>query len=562
VESWTRRRVASRRAVAPSSGATPNERVHDRRRRVRPVALGVLLAAAAALAACGGSSNGGSTAGGATSGQTVDTAPASVGGTLRLARSVEPVTLNPYACACENGSWQTIVQVHDTLVEYMPDTSDVVPGLAERWEVSADKKTFTFHLRDAKFSNGAPVTADDVKYSLGRATNPRYPYYGLYSVIRRVDAPDPRTVVIRLRQPTIGFLWYVGFPGSSILPRAEVERVGDEAFGRRPIGAGAFTVKRWVKGQVVELARNPHYWRRGQPYLDEVHFLYVPNDNTRTLDLLSGNVDAVDAVPFSQIDQVDGSGQARVLLQVSSGMYPVWLNERYAPLDETAVRQALNYATPLEQIQQVVFGGRAEIANTNLPKLRDWTDEVEHYPYDVARARALMARSSKPQGFDLTLDLVSGDETTKQVAQILQDAWGEIGVRLRMRQSDYGTMITRVANFQHQAYIPPPDQFTSDLPVLDQFANLLYADLDSPLHNVWTWYDNPEAAALASEAVHARDEAEQTRLFAELQRVTMEDPPAVSLVYPQYRSASRENVKGFQFVQTGWWRLEQVSLER
>jgi len=528
------------------------------------MALGVLVVAmATVVTACGGSSNdGGSAAGAPTTGQTVDTTPASTGGVLKLGRSVEPVTLNPYVCACENGSWQTIVQVHDTLVEFMPGTTDVVPGLAERWDVSADKKTFTFHLRDAKFSDGSPVTAADVKYSLGRATDPRYPYSGMYSEVRKVETPDDRTVVIRLRQPTIGFLWSVGFPGSSVLPKAVVERMGDEAFGRRPVGAGAFTVKRWVKGQVVELERNPNYWRRGQPYLDGVEMRYVPNDNTRTLDLQSGNVDAVDTVPYSQIDQVDNSGQARVLLQVSSGMYPVWLNERVAPLDETGVRQALNYATPLEQIQRVVFGGRAEIANTNLPKLKDWTDTVEHYPYDVDRARALMARSSKPEGFDLTLDVVAGDETTKQVAQILQDAWGEIGVRLRMRQSDYGTLVTRVANFQHEAWISPPDQFTSDLPILDQFAKIVYDDFESPLHNVWTWYDNPEAAKLATDAIHAGSEAEQARLYAELQKVTMEDPPAVSLVYPQYRTAARENVKGFQAVQTGWWRLEQVSLER
>jgi peptide/nickel transport system substrate-binding protein len=533
------------------------------RRPIHLASLGLLVAAAVALPACGGSSNGsGSATGGAASDQALDTSPASTGGTLRLARSVEPVTLNPYICSCENGSWQTMVQVHDTLVEYMPGTTDVVPGLAQRWDVSADKRTFTFHLRDAKFSNGAPVTAADVKYSLGRATDPRYAYYPIYSVIRRVDTPDPRTVIVRLRKPTIGFLWYVGYPGSSILPKAVVERMGDEAFGRRPVGAGAFMVKRWVKGQVLELERNPNYWRRGQPYLDGVEMRYVPNDNTRTLDLQSGNVDAVDAVPFSQIDQVDNSGQARVLLQVSSGMYSVLLNERDAPLGETAVRQALNYATPQRQIQQVVFGGRAEIANTNMPKLRDWSDAVQPYSYDVERARALLARSSKPQGFDLTLDLVSGDETSKQVAQILQDSWGKIGVRLKTRQSDFGTMLTRMGNFQHQAFLFPPDQNTSDLPVLDQYAKLLYDNLDSPLHNAWTWYDNPEAAALADQAVHATSEAKQKSLFAELQRITMEDPSGVPLIYPPYRAAARDNVKGFQYVQTGWWRLEQVSLER
>ncbi|HKG04049.1 MAG TPA: ABC transporter substrate-binding protein [Conexibacter sp.] len=517
-------------------------------------------AAAAVLAACGGgTSAGGDTT--AASGKAVDTAPASTGGTLRLARSLEPVTLNPFTCACENGSWQTMVQLFDTLVEFMPGTSDPVPGLAESWKVSSDKKTFTFHLRDASFSDGSPVTAADVKYALDRVNNPKHPYYVLYGMMKSVTTPDARTVVVRLREPTIGFLWYVGHPAASIVPKAAIERMGDEAFGRRPIGSGAFTLKRWVKGQVVELARNPHYWRKGQPYLDSVEMLYTPNDNTRTLDLLSGNVDAVDAVAFSQVDQVDHSGDARVLFQLSSGMYNVWFNERYASLAETGVRQALNYATPLEQIRRVVFGDRADVANSSLPKLKDWSEGVEPYTYDLDKARALMARSSMPDGFDLTIDFASGDETSKQVAQILQDEWSKIGVNVKLRQYDFGTLYTRVGRFDYEAFMLPPDVYTSDLPILDQFAQFLFNDPDV-LHNAWTWYDNEEAARLTEQAVHASDEAEQTRLYGELQQVTLDDPPSVPLVFPPFRAAARSDVKGFQYVQTGWWRLEQVSLER
>ena len=530
-------------------------------RRIITLLIGLLATAGivGALGACGGTAaNNGVTA----SGDAVDTAPASTGGTLRLARSIEPLGFNPFTCLCENGSLQSMAQVFDTLTEFMPGSTDADPGLAKSWDASADKRTWTFHLRDALFSDGSPVTSADVKYSLDRVNTPRNPYYSLYGVIERVDAPDPSTVVVRLKQPTIGFPWYVGFPAVSIVSKRAVEQLGDKEFAQHPVGSGAFMVKRWVQGQFVDLVRNPHYWRRGQPYLDGVKMLYVPNDNTRTLDLLSGNVDAVDAVPFSQVDQVNNSGQARVLLQLSSGMYPVWFNERYKPLDETGVRQALNYATPLRQIQQVVFGGRAEIANANMPKLKDWSASVKPYPYDVAKARALIARSAKPDGFDLTIDIVAGDQTTKQVGQILQDAWGEIGVRVKLRQSDLGTLNTRVQASQHQAYITLPDIYTSDLPIQDEFAKLLYDSLGTPLHNGWTYYDNKQSVRLVQQALKATDEGEQANLYAELQRVTMEDPPAVSFVFPPYRAGYRSNVKGFQYVQTGWWRLEQVSLGR
>jgi peptide/nickel transport system substrate-binding protein len=341
-----------------------------------------------------------------------------------------------------------------------------------------------------------------------------------------------------------------------------IEEVGDDAYGKHPVGSGAFMLKRWVKGQVVELVRNPHYWRSGQPYLDTVEMRYVPDDNTRTLDLMSGNVDAVDAVPFSQVGQVESSGDARVLLQLSSGMYNVWLNERYAPLGEKGVRQALNYATPLREIQQVVFDGRAEIANANMPKLKYWSAAVKPYAYDLDRARALLARSAKPDGFDLTIDLVAGDQTSKQVAQILQEAWSKIGVTVKLRQSDLGTLNTRVAAFEYEAYMTLPDIYTSDLPIPDEFAGILFLTTDTPSRNGWTWYNNPEAERIAQQAIHAKDAAEQPALWKQLQEVTLEDPSAVPLIFPPYRAGYRSNVKGYQYVQTGWWRLEQVSLER
>ena len=539
-----------------------SESVRHRRRAGPLLASGLsALAVAVTLGACGGTA---STDAGVTGGaNTIDTTPVATGGTFRLARSLEPVNLNPFTCSCENGSLQTMVQVYDTLAEQLPGSSEPQPGLAKSWDVSADKKTYTFHLRQARFSDGTPVTAADVKYSLDRANNPKSFYASMFGLMKQVSTPDASTVVVRLKQPTLGFPYYVAFPAASIVPKAALEKAGDRAFEQHPIGSGAFMVKRWVKGQVVELVRNPHYWRRGQPYLDEVKLLYVPNDNTRTLDLLSGNADAVDAVPFSQVDQVESSGQARVLFQTSSGMYNIWFNERYKPLNETGVRQALNYATPLREIQRVVFGGRAEIANANAPKLKYWSASVRPYDYDLDKARALIARSSEPDGFDLTIELAGGDDTSKQVAQIVQDAWGKIGVDVKLRQFDYGTLFSRMLAFQEQAFIQPPDVITSDIPIPDEFAQILFSTYDSALHNGFTWYRNPAATELAQRAIHATDEAEQAELWARLQRVTMEDPATVPLIFPPTRAAYRDDVHGYQYVpQTGWWRLEQVSLER
>jgi peptide/nickel transport system substrate-binding protein len=527
-------------------------------RVLRPMlCLGALVVLGVAFTACGGSdSSSGETSGA----QTVDTAPAATGGTLRLARSIEPVSLNPLTCACENGSLQTMAAIFDTLVEFQPGSNDALPGLATRWDVSDDQRTFTFHLRRAQFSDGTDVTSDDVKYTLDRARKPDAPYGGLYAGITSVTAPDPSTVVVKLSKPTPSFPYYVGFPATAIVSKAAIEKVGDRAFAEHPVGSGAFKLDRWVKGQEVDLVRNEHYWDPGKPYLDGVKMLYVPNDNTRVLDLLSGDVDAVDAVPFSQVDQVDSSGQARVLFQDSSGMYNVWLNERVRPLDELDVRQALNYATPKDQIVQTVFHGKVDVANANLPKLKFWSSSVKPYPYDLAKARALMARSSMPDGFDLSISIVSGDNTTKQVVQILQEAWKQIGVNVTVQQYDIGTITERRSTYQYQGYMPLPDVFTSDLSVPDEFAQLLFATPDAEPFNGRTFWRDAKATSLVNQAIHTPDPSQQADLWAQLQQETMDNPSNVPLVFPKYRAASRNDVRGFQYVLVGWWRLEQVSI--
>jgi peptide/nickel transport system substrate-binding protein len=557
-------------ASGSRAGRIPPEGVRVRGRKdhrvaMRPVVrawLGLLAAVgiAVTMGACGNSSNDAGSTG--ASAQTVDTTPVSRGGTLRLARSIEPATLNPFYNLEGNGSLQTMAAIYDTLVEFTPGSLDAKPGLATSWDVSADKKTFTFHLRDAKFSDGSPVTSADVKYSLARLITPKNPYYAMFGLMKRIETPDPSTIVVTLKQPTIGFPTYVGFPGASIVSKAAIGRLGDAAFSRHPVGSGPFKLKRWVKGQVVELVRNPYYWRRGQPYLDGVKLLYVPNDNTRTLDLLSGNADAVDAVPFSQVDQVNNSGDSKVLIQDSVGMYMVLLNEKVKPLDETEARQALNYATPLEQIRQTVFGGRVEVMNAVFPKMKYWSADVKPYEYDLDKAKELLASSSQPHGFDLTLNIISGDDTSKQVGQILQDSWGKIGVDVSLRQLDLGTFYTRILGSQYEAVLPIPDGATSDIPNPDEWANLLFNSNDTIGHNNFTWYANKAIARLSMQAIHTTDAAEQERLFAKLQQASLDDPLTVPLVFMPYRSAARSNVHGFQYVPTGWWRLEQVSLER
>ena len=258
----------------------------------RALALGFSLSAAGALFAAWGR---------ATADASIGATPKR-GGVLKFARNFEPVTLGPFGAA-DNGTIWTIMMIYDQLVEYAPGKLDPAPGLAKSWEFSNGGKTIVFHLRDAKFSNGSPVTADDVVFSLNRFKDakgqqppavPRDEHrlgHGHEPEDGRHEAEAPRR-----SHP----LEPLGFPG---LDHAQGGRDED---GRQGVRAEPRR-ERPLRGQRLEAWPVPqdgpepeHYWRSGQPYLDSIKFDYITNDNTRILSLQSGQVDVAESIPFSR----------------------------------------------------------------------------------------------------------------------------------------------------------------------------------------------------------------------------------------------------------------------
>jgi peptide/nickel transport system substrate-binding protein len=523
----------------------------------RGIALcAVALVIAVALAACGSSSSSSTSSSGSSGASTASAGTPVSGGTLVIGRSFEALDLNPFTCACENGSLQVLANVFDNLVHFAPNSTGAPgPGLATSWTISPDQLTYTFKLRAAHFSNGEPVTASDVKYSLTRASGPKS-LYGVLYPIKSADVLSPTTVALHLKHVTPALLYSLAIPPGAIAPEKVASKESDATFANHPVGAGPFMLKEWLKGQKVVLVPNPHYWGK-KPYLEQVVFQYVPDDNTRSLDVQSGNIDIGDEIPYSQIGQINGQGQAKVKVFPSSALDAVYLNNAVKPLNDTKVRLALNYATPVAAIRKSVFMNLAPIGNSTAPKLKYWSSSVPPFPYDIAKAKALLAESSAPKGFTLTLNIDGTDEPSVQTAQILQQSYAQIGVKVKVQQLDFGTLQTRRVAGQDMAYLLIPDANTSDIPVPDEFAYFLYAS-QSADQNLYSNYVNPQAQKLTEEATSTSDETKRAQLFAQLQQVTMTNPPSVPIVFAPYRTAIRSNVQGFNYLLTGFYYLGEV----
>lgn len=516
----------------------------------------IVVATALVVASCSSSSDSSSSS---SDTDARDAGPVQRGGTLKLASAVEPTSLDPALGLTDPGSQHAQVLIFDRLVSLDPGSTEVGPGLAESWKFSGDKKRLTFNLRDAKFSDGTPVTSEDVKFSLERASDEQVdPLFGasLKAMMPSILAPDPKTVVIELDGPQPALLPYLNLATTSIVNKKVFERLGAKRFAVAPIdgGSGPFKVVKWSRGRNLELAKNPNYWRKGLPYLDGVDMLYVPDDNTRLLDLRAGRIDVADDVPYSQLNAIESAPGVRLQVTEIASVFGPWLSGR-GPLEDVKVRQALNYATPKEAIKKVVLQGRGEIANSFIPRMKYWDESIEAFPYDVDKAKELIASSDQPDGFDLELLIQSGDAVGRQAAAILQDSWKKVGVNLNIRAVDGATLSQRVFGGDYLATLPPPNTASSDIPTEDEFAvNLTQPSFEQPLG-----HEDPKLRALIKQITGTYDEEERRKLFSEFQRrLYAENPIFVPIATVSARTALRDNVHGFDYVLVNWLALDKT----
>ncbi len=368
---------------------------------------------------------------------------AKAGGSITITYKDDVATLDP-AIGYDWQNWSMIKSLFDGLMDYVPGTTTLRLGLAESYEISPDLMTYTFKLRSGVlFHNGREMTADDVKYSLDRATNPatQSPGAGFFGSIAGfenagdaglsgVEVIDPLTVRITLSRPDATFLHVMALNFASVVPKEAVEAAGDD-FGKHPVGTGAFKLADWTLGQSLTFAKNADYWREGVPYLDQVVFEVGQEPIVALLRLQSGEVDVPgDGIPPAKFTEVmaDPAQAARVVVggQLHTGY--ITMNVTMPPFDKVEVRQAVNMAINKDRIVQII-NGRATPANQPLPpSMPGYIEGFVGYPYDVEGAKKLLADAGFADGFETELFVMNTDPNPR-IAQAIQQDLAAIGIK-------------------------------------------------------------------------------------------------------------------------------------
>ncbi len=433
-------------------------------------------------------------------------------------------------------------QYYSGLLRFKADNS-VEADLAESWNISSDGLTYTFHIRPGvKFADGTPITGADWQWSLDRCRDPNQGIWGFtMDAVDKVDASDT-TVVFHLKNPYVPFISSVAMFNCVVMPAKEVEAAGGwEKFMLHPIGSGPFIMKEWVKGDHMLLVRNPYYWEKGKPILDEILIKTITDDNARILALQKGDVDAINYPPFSRIADLSKDPNLKILQFDSTYTTFVVLNNRNAPLDKVEVRQALSYAIDRQAMIKTINFGIGQPATTFRPKgSLYFNDTLPGWPYDVAKAKQLLAQAGYANGFDLNLEIRTGRVQNKQIATLLQAMWGQIGVKLTITESEPGLYED---NYQKNNFQVHLEGWTDDIP--DPSEVVTYAMVYANNQSFHTGFKNAEVDTLAADAVKETDLTKRQAMYFRIQEIFNENVPFIPEWYEPYLVMTRSNVSNF-----------------
>jgi peptide/nickel transport system substrate-binding protein len=479
-----------------------------------------ILGAALLCAYCGGGEKGG----GATGDKN----------TLVIALIAAPTNIDARVGA-DNASGRIFDLIYSGLVKVTPNF-DYAPDVATKWE-TPDDKTIIFHLNpNAKFHNGQPVKAADVKWTYESLMNPSFvsSKKSGYAAVDHIEAPDDHTVVFKLKEPNAGIFDNLTL---GILPTGADTNV----YKNHPIGCGPYKVVDYTPDDRIVLEAFDQ-WHGGAPKIKKVVVRFIPDATTRVLELRRGTVNfEVNAIPFENVREFDGKPDFKVMKTPGSVYQYIAINLRDPILSKKDVRHALAYAIDRQKIVNDIQRGYAKVTDTMLAE-GHWAraENLPSYPYDPAKAKQLLAQAGYPNGFSFTFR-TSTDAEANSRAEVIQAMLKQVGVNMNIQSNEMATFFADIGKGNFQMYslsrngIQDPDFYY----VLFNSKNL------PPEGQNRGFYQNARIDQLLEQGRTTFDRAKRKPAYDEVQRILADDLPYISLYLQSNVAVMRSNVDGY-----------------
>jgi peptide/nickel transport system substrate-binding protein len=513
------------------------------------------------------------------------------GNIFTFGRGADSVSLDPINMA-DTESSKVCRQIFDGLLDFAPESTDVVPALAT--EVPQPENgglQYTFNLREGvKFHDGEPLNAEAVVFNFerwrftdneyhtgGGSQTTEFSYYSAMfngydddSVIESVEAVDDYAVRFTLKEPQGPFLKNVAMITFAMAsPKAIRENV--ENFWQEPVGTGPFKFVSWDKGSQIKLEKNADWWGTdlpegeggGGPFVDQVVFRSIPDNTSRTAALTGGQLSAADGLLPDDVPTVQQAEGLKIDYRPPLTIGYLAMNVQKEPFNDPKVRQAINMAIDMPKIVEAFFGDTGDVATTYMPPtVPFFDDQIEHYPFDPEGARQMLQEAGV-ENLEPTLWYMPIPRPYipdgKGIAQAMQQDLKEVGINAKLVTYEWGTYLQRTGKGDHDMALLG---WTGDNGDPDNFLNVLLSSktaTETSALNI-AYYKNPEVDKILDQAQTSIDENERQKLYFQAQEMLVDDAPWVPIAYVKPPVGLQNQVQGFHPNPTGGEPFNSVEL--
>lgn len=497
-----------------------------------------------------------------------------------------PSTFNPQLASDGPTFNASAYTVYNRLVDFEPGGTKIVPSLAEKWEISKDGRTFTFHLRkNVKFHTTPyfkptrPFNADDVLFTFHRMMKKDHPFHnvggGVYEyfdsmemgkLIKSIEKVNDHTVRFVLNQAETPFLANMAMAFASILSAEygahlmETKKLED--IDLKPIGTGPFIFRSYRKDSDIRFEANPEYFE-GKPAIDRLVFAITKEPTVRVQKLRRGECHLIAEPPPADIKTLKADSRLKVLEQDGLNVGYLALNVEKPPFNKVEVRQAINLALNRAAYIDAIYLGNASLAKNPIPPtMWSYNKKIEDYAYDPEKAKQLLAKAGYPNGFtaDLWWIPVSRpyNPNGKKMAEMMQADLAKVGIKVKLVSYEWATYLDKARRGEHQMILMG---WTGDNGDPDNFLNVLLSCGAAKTGSNYARWCDKKFEKLIMEAKAITDQNKRARLYEEAQKIFKENVPWVTLAHAKVFRAMRKNVEGFKMSPFGTDSFYGVSLK-
>lgn len=496
--------------------------------------------------------------------------------TLVYCSEASPSTFNPQMAEDGPTFNASSQMLFNRLVEFEDGGTKTVPGLAEKWEIAKDGKTYTFHLRKNAtfhttdtFKPTRPMNADDVLFSFNRALKKDHPFHkvngGQYTffkgmemdtMIKDIQKVNDHTVKFVLNQPAAPFLANIAMSfaviqskeyGDQLLKAKTPEKIDLE-----PVGTGPFVLKRYVKDNSIRYEAHPTYWM-GRAKLDKVVFAITPDPNVRFQKLKAGECNLIAEPAPQDLKGISGNSKLKLMSQPGANVGYLAMNTEKKPFDKVEVRQAIAHALNRENYLNVVYQSTATSARNPIPPTV-WAShpDTKDYEYNPEKAKELLKKAGLADGFDTEIWTLPVSRpynpNGKKMGELMQADLAKVGIRVKLVTYDWPTYLAKSRNGDHQML---QIGWTTDNGDPDNFmGTLLSCAAVKGGSNMARWC-NKDYDKIINKAKTVSDMKDRTSQYFKAQELFKAQAPWVTLAHATVFRGMTQNVEGYKISPLG-----------